>query len=1565
MKKKRMLALFVAVVMAMNNVFGVFAFDIGQGGEGYISAQVQGVTPAAITTPAAISTPPAIYVPPIEIAPLQEIGAFNLVTHPQLPVNPPPALTRGGTLLAPTLAEIPEEWSIIEVVAISTEAELRAILDRPFNGTSRVYFYLTNDIHLTAPWVPIPLFGGVFNGMGHSIYNIFFCPDYSFTIGSGSTLPNYTFGLFSSTIGMVANVAVLNLGLHFTNDRIDMPNASNSAITKTVGGVIASAGPFTNLLIHNVAVVGDLFVTNTDGPSGSLVAGGLVGDIGTTGLGLLDIRDSYFDGSISAIGGRGITIAGGLVGRSRGHVAIENSYSLGNVAAFNVSEAIAGTRETVAGGLIGVVAATGTNNIVQQRVSISNSYVHGNLYAHLLNPDTTSATWLRIDAVGDLIGFMTSPNHNPLTISHSFHNSAQGRLAFTHPNNVLVLGLPIGDGPNGMVALRSRITVNLPPFTWAPNQEISGRVTSEANIQSVRLYCCGVFVRTIPVDANGYFSTRHILANMGIHEVVVTANVHGLTIRAVGQTDFRSVGTGAPTVESFRVIGALSGVMSQEMNTWDIPGQRWATLIYQPNQAFTYNLLLAVPAGSRVTEVNMLMKLPDGSTAATFAMRPTSPDNDRWVFLDRPAVLENYLSGRLVIEMFWHHETTTSVNDIVAQQVGVAVEQSRFRDSQLFPNSVVSPAVTTQAYVLRPRDEPNSGTINSNSGTHTFANGQMILETFGGNQHWFVTFTPEAVGRTFVFWAHSNTAAEVIIATVNEPGRFPVGNARGTNGFYFYGVVDGEEAVTLREEREIRYRIIIDPSGYVYEGVLSNRLAGVTATIFRQGSNTPWNAAEYDQVNPQITGQDGHYAWDVPPGNWRVHFAKEGFESVDTIYMPVPPEHLEVHVGLISRRVPTVQRVSAFPTAIEVVFDKFMYAEYLTPNHFTLTQNGVPIAGTLQLVNKESNFLGKDYLHGFIQASGFPSARVNPRNFATIVRFVPAHPISGEVEFTIYNTVRCYANVRLAANVTRTLTVVPEPKTISAAPLRLAFGESGTISVQVGPSNAVAGRRVFATNDNPYTVTTQEYAVVNANGVATFNVVGDLPGTANITMQLEDSTLSTIAGVMVAMPMDIRLAMVLEMNDPQLLAEVMEDLGVTPTTSPVFTSPAQFTGIAGIFNHTNVMAKGYPMPTFALTNAPAGVTINPTSGELQFAGAIPAGTHHFTIVASNGVQSANQLFTLTLNTLYFPNGGGGGGGNNDSGNQNNNVSPGDDNEESTSEPETSPAPTEATYVETVITINDVELIVHIMGDRAKLQLTYEEAYALVTYPTYNNVLTFDLADEIFDDVTQIQLPYTLWEALAETPLGLVIILPAGTIVLDEDAVNALALLAEEADILFSITEDALLITLLDEHATDINGVLYITIQLPYFLLTLAPLQEDAYTYYERLIHVPSILVLNTQAGIGGVSQPLATIGERVFISLRAFVYTLMQHAPYDEGFVHWDSATASATLTLQTPSNREWITLSNIRANESTLQVNGVTTQLDEPPTVIDGRFMLPLDVIGRLIGYDIATAGDEIIVAW
>lgn len=123
-----------------------------------------------------------------------------------------------------------------------------------------------------------------------------------------------------------------------------------------------------------------------------------------------------------------------------------------------------------------------------------------------------------------------------------------------------------------------------------------------------------------------------------------------------------------------------------------------------------------------------------------------------------------------------------------------------------------------------------------------------------------------------------------------------------------------------------------DPSGYVYEAVPSNRLQGVTATIYKQGDNKRWDAESFGQINPQTTDKNGMYQWDVPAGNWIVKFAMNGYESADTSgvpqaidgWLPVPPPQLNINVGMVAVAGPSVARAAAYTDQALVVFSQYM-----------------------------------------------------------------------------------------------------------------------------------------------------------------------------------------------------------------------------------------------------------------------------------------------------------------------------------------------------------------------------------------------------------------------------------------------------------------------------------------------------------------------------------------------------------------------------------------------------------------------------------------------------------------
>ncbi len=157
-----------------------------------------------------------------------------------------------------------------------------------------------------------------------------------------------------------------------------------------------------------------------------------------------------------------------------------------------------------------------------------------------------------------------------------------------------------------------------------------------------------------------------------------------------------------------------------------------------------------------------------------------------------------------------------------------------------------------------------------------------------------------------------------------------------------------EEKRNAEAEDSQELQVLIDPSGYVYEAVASNRIENAVVTLYNEGMFA-WDAENYEQVNPLITDQDGRYAWDVPEGNWFVKVFREGYEigtsdndpaavvSIDGVnYLPVLPPQLDVNIPLTSLSRP-VASIEKNENGICLVFSKYVEAISVTPDTVILS----------------------------------------------------------------------------------------------------------------------------------------------------------------------------------------------------------------------------------------------------------------------------------------------------------------------------------------------------------------------------------------------------------------------------------------------------------------------------------------------------------------------------------------------------------------------------------------------------------------------------------------------------
>ena len=98
-----------------------------------------------------------------------------------------------------------------------------------------------------------------------------------------------------------------------------------------------------------------------------------------------------------------------------------------------------------------------------------------------------------------------------------------------------------------------------------------------------------------------------------------------------------------------------------------------------------------------------------------------------------------------------------------------------------------------------------------------------------------------------------------------------------------------------------------DPSGYVYEGIESNRIAGATVSLYQADDQSGtdaklWEAEAYKQVSVLTTDAMGQYLWMVPDGSWwQVLCEADGYEPVYSAWLPVPPVQTGVNLCLISK----------------------------------------------------------------------------------------------------------------------------------------------------------------------------------------------------------------------------------------------------------------------------------------------------------------------------------------------------------------------------------------------------------------------------------------------------------------------------------------------------------------------------------------------------------------------------------------------------------------------------------------------------------------------------------------
>ena len=309
-----------------------------------------------------------------------------------------------------------------------------------------------------------------------------------------------------------------------------------------------------------------------------------------------------------------------------------------------------------------------------------------------------------------------------------------------------------------------------------------------------------------------------------------------------------------------------------------------------------------------------------------------------------------------------------------------------------------------------------------------------------------------------------------------------------------------------------------DPSGYVYGGAISNRIEGVTATIYYEGykndefgepdidaglQTLEWtDAADYDEVNPQLTDVYGRYGWDVIEGRWIVKFTKDGYKETWSEWMDVPPEYTDVNINLDTLIAPNVKSVNIYDTEVQIIFDQYMDIDSVNNATVTVTAGGKAVAGTIRAANAEYNF-------------------ENTAQYASIFKFIPSSPLSGNVTVSVLG-VKNYSGIALDSAHTASGAAEIKPQGIEiAGDTSVEQGGQTELILRILPAGAGANKNIKVKSYSPSIAEVNtETVTTGSDGTARVSISGKISGAAVMTASIEGTDISAEFMVLVGKAAD-------------------------------------------------------------------------------------------------------------------------------------------------------------------------------------------------------------------------------------------------------------------------------------------------------------------------------------------------------------------------------------------------------------------------------------------------------------
>ena len=275
----------------------------------------------------------------------------------------------------------------------------------------------------------------------------------------------------------------------------------------------------------------------------------------------------------------------------------------------------------------------------------------------------------------------------------------------------------------------------------------------------------------------------------------------------------------------------------------------------------------------------------------------------------------------------------------------------------------------------------------------------------------------------------------------------------------------------------------IDPSGYIFEGTENNLLDGVRATVYYldkdSGEWVKWDSEAHGEgPNPNISGTDGKYGWDVLIGKWKVVFEKDGYYTVESIELDVPPAHLDVNMSMVSTSPATLKEVKAgaMGAYIDFTFDRPVLVDDVK-RLVSVMLGGDALDGNVEALNAALTAFGNK------QKAGLNDVTVG-LNAATKFRFTPDEPIEvgASVKLVGEKGILTYNGIEMAAFESGYVLV---PETVADPITALYY--NGIKEIEIGATLDLMPDLMITGSEGTLTfkAKTPTVATVDENGVVT------------------------------------------------------------------------------------------------------------------------------------------------------------------------------------------------------------------------------------------------------------------------------------------------------------------------------------------------------------------------------------------------------------------------------------------------------------------------------------------------